>query len=109
MKRRFVCLLLICFSLSILGLAFHHHADGVPHDNCSICSYVSHHSNLVIQDFPQISLLSSNALFISIENTAEQLIPVLSSLFKSSPSCIREPFRVYGTMSSSLFVLLMDA
>ena len=68
MYRKLAYLIVICFSLSILGLAFHHHADGVPHENCSICSYVSHHPNLVIQDAPQFSLLFSNVLFISIEN-----------------------------------------
>ena len=69
MNRKLVYLLLICFSLSILGLAFHHHEDGVPHDNCSICSYVSHYSNFVFQDPPQISAPSYNILFISLENT----------------------------------------
>ena len=69
MYRKLSYLLLVCFFLSILGLAFHHHADGVPHDNCSICSYVSNHSVLIPQDSPQISLLSSNVLFISIDNT----------------------------------------
>jgi len=72
MKRKLVYLLIICFSLSILGLAFHHHEDGASRDDCPVCSYFSHHSNLVIQDFqdfPQISLLSSNVSFISIENT----------------------------------------
>ncbi len=69
MKRKLVYLLIICFSLSILGLAFHHHADGVPHDACPICCHVSHHSLLIPQDCPQISLLLSNVSFISIENT----------------------------------------
>ena len=69
MNRKLVYLLLICFSLSLLGLLFHHHEDGVPHDNCSICSYVSHHSALIRENCPQISVLSSNIFFISIENT----------------------------------------
>ncbi len=71
MKRKLAYLVLFYFSLSALGLAFHHHADGVPHDACPLCCHASHHSNLVIQDFqdfPQISLLSSNVSFISIEN-----------------------------------------
>ncbi len=69
MYRKLSYFLLVCFLISILGIAFHHHQDGVPHDNCSICSYVSNHSVLIPQDSPQISLLSSNALFISIDNT----------------------------------------
>jgi len=70
MKRKLVCLLLICFSLSILGLAFHHHVDGVPHDDCLLCYHILCHSLLIPQDSPQISLLTPNVLFISIENTA---------------------------------------
>ena len=70
MNRKLVCLLLICFSLSILGPAFHHHHDGVPHDTCPFCCHVSHHSVLISQHTPQILLVSSNISFISIENTA---------------------------------------
>ena len=69
MNRKLVLFLLICFWLSILGLAFHHHEDGVPHPNCSICSYVSHHSYVVFQDFPQISPPGPDILLISLENT----------------------------------------
>jgi hypothetical protein len=71
MKRRLVCFLLICFSFFILGLALHHHKDGVSHDDCSICSYVSHSSILTLQDNSQVLLLSFNILFISIENTVD--------------------------------------
>jgi hypothetical protein len=71
MQRKLGYLLLICFCLSILGLGFHHHADGVTHDNCSICSYVSHHSVLILQDNPSLSPLSSNILIISVENTVD--------------------------------------
>jgi hypothetical protein len=71
MNRKLVYLLLICFSLSILGLSFHYHADGAPHhDDCSLCCHVLRHSLLIPQDSPQISLLTPNVLFISIENTA---------------------------------------
>jgi hypothetical protein len=69
MHRKFFLLLLVCFLISILGIAFHHHQDGLPHDNCSICSYVSNHSVLIPQDSPQASSLFLNALFISIDNT----------------------------------------
>jgi hypothetical protein len=69
MMKKLACFLLICFSLLLFGLAFHHHADGASHDNCSICSYVSNHSVLIPQDSPQISILPLNVLFITIENT----------------------------------------
>ena len=69
MSKKLVYILLVCFCLSIAGLLFHHHEDGVPHDNCSICSYISHHSVLIPEDSPQISLLFSDISFISIETT----------------------------------------
>jgi hypothetical protein len=69
MNRKLALSLLICFSLSILGLAFHYHEDGVPHPNCSICSLVSHHSNVAFQDTPQISAPPYHILHISLGNT----------------------------------------
>jgi hypothetical protein len=75
MNRKLALFLLICFLLSILELVFHHHEDGVSHDNCSICSYVSHHSFLIPQDSPQISLLSSNILLVSLEGTVNSSFP----------------------------------
>ncbi len=69
MNRRLIYLLIICFCLSILGLAVHHHADGVSHDTCLLCCHVSHHSVFIPHDNPQISSLPSNASFISVENT----------------------------------------
>ena len=69
MDRKLVYLLIICFSLSILGLAFHHHTAGVSHHNCSICSFVSHHPKSVIQDAPQIPAPASNVFVIYLENT----------------------------------------
>ena len=85
MKRKLVYLLIICFSLSILGLALHHHADGVPHDNCSICSYVSHHLSFTFQDLPQISPPASDIPLISLENSVNHPISVVS------PQSIRAP------------------
>ena len=116
MNRKLAYLLLICFSLSILGLAFHHHADGVSHDNCPICSYVSHHSIFN----PSGLLLKFHyclKCFVHLHRKyAQQLIPVLSSLFKSSPSCIKDKTRIQFSMCTgpcdvilSLFVLLVDA
>jgi hypothetical protein len=85
MNRRFVYLLLICFSFSILALSFHHHADGVPHGNCSICSFGLYHPKLVVQDVPQISAPSSNVFFISIKNTDRISYPYYASYSNRAP------------------------
>jgi hypothetical protein len=69
MKRKIGYLVLISISCLILGLAFHHHGHGVPHDNCPICYYASQYSNLAFQDTPQISIPSYNILPILLENT----------------------------------------
>jgi hypothetical protein len=68
MNKRCALSLLICFSLALLGVAFHHHADGAPHDDCSLCFTICHHANVAIQDAPQISPLSSLVFFTSIEH-----------------------------------------
>jgi hypothetical protein len=52
MKRRFALLLFIAFSLALLGLAFHHHADGASHEDCSVCFQASHYSGTVFQNVP---------------------------------------------------------
>ena len=75
MYRKFAHLLLICFSVSILGLAFHHHADGVPHEDCSVCSFAFHDSNLTFQNPPQISAPSYNILVISLESATNICYP----------------------------------
>lgn len=69
MKRRFALFLLVCFSLTILGLAFHHHQDGVPHDDCSICYNVAHQANSAFVDVPQITQPTFTISLISLENT----------------------------------------
>ena len=69
MNKKLAYFLLICLSLSVLGLAFHHHKHGATHDNCAICFHISHHSNLVCEDVPQISAPSYNNLLIFLENT----------------------------------------
>jgi hypothetical protein len=53
--RKFALFLFICFCLSVMAPAFHHHADGECHADCFICFHVAHHSNQALQDIPQIS------------------------------------------------------
>jgi hypothetical protein len=69
MNRKFIYVLLIYLCFFVMGLAFHHHEDGVTHDNCPICSYISHHSNFSFQDTPQISPPTYDILLIFLENT----------------------------------------
>ena len=68
MNKKLVYLLLICFSLSFLGLSVHHHKDGASHDTCLFCYHISHDSLIIPQNSPQISLLLYNPFFISVEN-----------------------------------------
>ncbi len=85
MNRKLIYLVLVCFCLSILGLAFHHHEDGTSHDDCSICSYVSHQSNVVFLDLPQISPPTFYSTLIPLENT------VILSFLCCSPHPSRAP------------------
>jgi hypothetical protein len=68
MDKKFVYILLICFCLSFLGLSVHHHREGVSHDTCLFCYQISHESLLIPQNGSQISLLSRQPFFISVEN-----------------------------------------
>jgi len=43
------------FFISILGVTFHHHEDGMPHDDCLICKIVTNNRIFLTQD----SLLSN--------------------------------------------------
>jgi hypothetical protein len=69
MNRKLALFLLTWFSLSVLAIAFHHHEDGVSHDNCSICFNISLHSNAAFQDVPQIALSTSLFPLAALENT----------------------------------------
>jgi hypothetical protein len=69
MDKKLSSLLLICLFVSILGVAFHYHSDGVFHEGCSICSFALHHANCVFQNSPQISAPSYNIVLISLENS----------------------------------------
>jgi len=68
MRRKAALFLFICFSLSFIGFAFHHHADGGSHADCSVCFHVAHHSTLAFQDIPQISAPVSAILPVFVEN-----------------------------------------
>ncbi len=68
--RKAALFLCICFSLFILLLAFHHHADGKSHEDCSICFNVAHHASAALQDIPHISAPVSAVLPVFAEHGA---------------------------------------
>ena len=49
LKRLSIFFILIFF-ISILGVIHHHHEDGMPHDDCFICSIVAHKRVFLTQD-----------------------------------------------------------
>ena len=57
MRRLFI------FFISILGVIYHHHEDGMPHDDCFICKIIAHNKIFLTQDtyqtFSNDSIISS--------------------------------------------------
>ena len=51
------------FFISILGVIYHHHEDGMPHDDCFICKIVTNNRIFLTQDtyqtFSNDSIISS--------------------------------------------------
>jgi hypothetical protein len=85
MNKKFFAVLLILLFVSIVGLTFHYHEDGTYHDDCAICSYVSHPVSFVLQGTPQISVPSLNILHIPLER------PDQLSCLSCSPYSNRAP------------------
>ena len=48
--KKFILFFSFLLLLSILGVRFHYHENGMTHDTCSLCSFASHHNNFVFQD-----------------------------------------------------------
>jgi hypothetical protein len=70
MDKKLVYLLLICFSLSFMGLSVHHHKDGASHDTCLFCYHFSHDSLLIFLNNPQVSITVFETIFhLLLENT----------------------------------------
>jgi len=55
LKRLSISFILIFF-ISILGVIYHHHEDGMLHDDCFICSIVAHNRVFLTQDTYQVFL-----------------------------------------------------
>jgi len=62
LKRLSIFFILIFF-ISILGVIYHHHEDGMPHDDCFICKIVTNNKTFLAQDtyqtFSNDSIISS--------------------------------------------------
>ena len=49
LKRLSIFFILIFF-ISILGVIYHHHEDGMPHDDCFICKLITNNTIFLTQD-----------------------------------------------------------
>lgn len=83
MNRRFASLLLVCFSLSILVVAFHHHDDGCDHDDCPICVAVLHHSPAEVAAPAIVVYLVFNSFDVFIPSTLDVVTQTFSSTISS--------------------------
>lgn len=41
---------ILIFFISILGVIYHHHEDGKPHDDCFICKIVTNYKTFLTKD-----------------------------------------------------------
>jgi hypothetical protein len=85
MNNKLALFLLIWFSLSVLAIAFHHHEDGVSHEDCSICFSILLHSNMAFQDTPQVSLPTFLIPVASLETTVSFPSPCCSPYLNRAP------------------------
>jgi hypothetical protein len=42
------------FFISILGVIYHHHEDGILHDDCLVCSTIANNTAFLTQDTYQV-------------------------------------------------------
>ena len=61
--KRLSIFFIFIFFISILGFIYHHHEDGMPHDDCFICSAIANNTAFLTQDtyqtFSNESIISS--------------------------------------------------
>ena len=61
--KRLSIFFIFIFFISILGVIYHHHEDGMPHDDCFICKIVTNNRTFLTQDtyqtFSNDSIISS--------------------------------------------------
>ena len=66
LKRLSIFFILIFF-ISILGVIYHHHEDGMPHDDCFICKIVTNNRIFLTQDTYQTFSNDSIISTVSID------------------------------------------
>lgn len=54
MKKVLSTFLLIIALFTVIGAGFHHHTDGLVHDDCPTCIAVSHSHSITIDSNPDI-------------------------------------------------------
>ena len=54
MKKVLSTFLLIIALFTVIGAGFHHHMDGLVHDDCPTCIAVSHSHSITIDNNPDI-------------------------------------------------------
>ena len=52
--KRLSIFFIFIFFISILGVIYHHHEDGMPHDDCFICKIVTNNKTFLTQDAYQV-------------------------------------------------------
>jgi hypothetical protein len=61
MQKRLALLCVVLILLSAFMVGFHHHEDGIAHDDCPIC-IAAHHSSSALNEFPEIQR-NNDAIF----------------------------------------------
>ena len=69
--QRLSIFFIFIFFIFILGVIYHHHEDGMPDDDCYICSIVDNNRIFLAQDTYQVF---SNSSIISTVLIAKDLI-----------------------------------
>lgn len=85
MTKRISVLLILCLSLYITTIAFHHHEDHAVHDECGLCLALSVHSSLI-----RPSILQVSTPVISIEFVPQERVFALLNFF-TAPHGDRAP------------------
>ena len=52
--KRLSIFFIFIFFISILSVIYHHHEDGMPHDDCLVCSIVANNRTFLSQDTYQV-------------------------------------------------------
>ena len=68
MSKRLSILVVFLFIFSFSAAVFHHHDDGLAHQDCNVCVYSSNKTVLIDGDDLQLSVYRTKLSLISIED-----------------------------------------